>query len=307
MNKEKIMNELSNIIFDNYKWKLFFYRFNEKNENPYLLSEKKLSKSTYLKTYSSKLVNCINNFQFKPVEEIEEYNGYNNKTSCDTMLITDIKIKDYFNKLRESMLHPTTDNISKKYNGYIVYGTSLSNEDDYVLFAKTSSPNVDPNKGKSVFFTENSNQLEQNEDIKYRLYFNVDFFVLRENLYSFNNNFEKFFNMESSLKTIKDNAIQAIMNTNAFVDNENFSEHAKKFKANKTFVTLNQEKVANLNNSSKRKNLAETLQFSTNEEDLLDSLNQEQINTLIKYLCLKLIKDDDTKELYEGKSIKKLK
>lgn len=123
---------------------------------------------------------------------------------------------------------------------------------------------------------------------------------------TFNYKFEDFFNLDKTLKVLKTKTIEMICDIKAFSDNECFSTFAYSYKSQRTFITLNQERVNKLKNQEGRKSVAARLKLKINKSGKIIIEKEEEAALLIKYLCYKVFCDDESKELLEADNVSKL-
>lgn len=69
---------------------------------------------------------------------------------------------------------------------------------------------------------------------------------------------------------------------------------------------MKRERVERIKNKAKRKKIAEMLKIDVSEEGKFKFKNSEEVSLLLRYLCFKVIKDDETKELLEANNVTQL-
>ena len=127
--------------------------------------------------------------------------------------------------------------------------------------------------------------------------------VVDEMIYSFNYRFEDLFNIEKTMQKVKNKALEKIVSIDAFHDKEQFALMAKAYKSPRTFITLKSERIERIRNKTKRKKVADMLKIEINKDGKFEFKNEEEVSLLIRYLCFKVFKDDETKELLEANNV----
>ena len=169
---------------------------------------------------------------------------------------------------------------------------------------KVANPIINlQNKRSIVFSFDAKNELAEISDEVCKLYMNVDSVVIDEHIYSFNYKIEEFFDMEKTMQKVKVKALEEIMSVDAFEDEEQFEKMAKSYKAPRTFITLKKERIERIKVKGKRKKVAEMLKIEVNADGKFRLKNIDEVSLLIRYLCFKIFKDDETKELFEANNV----
>ena len=127
--------------------------------------------------------------------------------------------------------------------------------------------------------------------------------MIADALYSFNHNFEGMFNLEKTLHRLKIQAVESIMDTNAFQNAEKVRGFMKSYTSPKTFLTLKPQRMSKLQTPEGRVEIAKRLRINTTEFNDLIIDDQGQANKLIKYLCYKIFQDKETDNLIEVNSV----
>ena len=305
MSKELILNSFLNVKKNAYTWNLFFLKINHRNRgNPYYVYKHTFTNATYLPSYISALIDAVIQYQIEPLESVQDYNGENSKTSCDKLNIDSDLIKEQWNELVGSVAGAPREQITGKYQGYILDGQPTSEELPQITIVKAGNPIISlDNKNSKVFKHTANDELEQLTDELCRLYLSADFFVIGDALYSFNHNFEGMLNVEKTLHRLKIQAVESIMETNAFQDTEKVRGFMESYTSPKTFLSLKPLRMDKLQTPAGRVEIAKRLRINITESYDLIIDNQVQANQLIKYLCYKIFQDKETDNLIEVNSV----
>lgn len=301
------ITEIRNIFNsgNDYTWSLFFFTINKKANNPYKAYKIKMKDPNLIVNYANNLLGCVKNAQLDKIENIEDYDGDNPNLTCDKIETTNDLIKTNWNNLIEQIAQPTTTDIKNKVKGYVLLGQP-KNEDvpSFSLF-KMANPIFNVNDRKSQVFKKTDNELDPFTDYLYRLYLNVDFFVINNTLYALNYKFEETFDLEKTLQKLKMDTIDRIIETGCF-NGEEFKDYANSYSHPKTFITLSEERLNKLKDGRQRANIGKMLKLSMNENNEFINLTNEQSLRLIKYLCYKIMKDGESGFLFEVSQAVKL-
>lgn len=108
------------------------------------------------------------------------------------------------------------------------------------------------------------------------------------------------------MQKIKHKALEEIVTIDAFENREEFEQMARAYKSPRTFITLKRERVERIKNKTKRKKVANMLKIDISDEGKFLFKNDEEVSLLIRYLCFKVFKDDETKELLEANNVTQL-
>lgn len=306
MSKELLINELESINHQEYSWSLYFLKIDKRASNPFKIHKVKFRKEEYLKQYAQNSIKAILGFQITPLSEVELYNGENTKVSCDKLQLDSELISQQWKNLESAVAQSSSSKIQGKVHGYILEGNSNSGDADSLICVKSANPIANLKTKKTVIFTSTEDELDIIADNAYRLYLTTDFIVWSKKMYAFNHSFEKMFGLEETMKKVKSEAIETITNTGCFVDAEKFKALASGYSSNRTFISLNDERVNKLSTVEGREYISLILGIGLNEEGLLDDLEQEESNMLIQYLCFRIVKDDESKQLIKVSNAKKM-
>lgn len=130
--------------------------------------------------------------------------------------------------------------------------------------------------------------------------------MVDETIYSFNYKFEDLLNIEKTMQKVKNKAIERIAAIDAFENKEEFEQMARAYKSPRTFITLKRERVERLKNKTKRKKIASMLKIEVSDDGKFVFKNEVEVSLLLRYLCFKVFKDDETKELLEANNVTQL-
>lgn len=105
------------------------------------------------------------------------------------------------------------------------------------------------------------------------------------------------------MKKLKSKAVEEIVSVDAFENREEFVQMAKAYKSPRTFITLKKERIERIKNKNERRKIASMLKIDINDEGKFILKDEEEASLLIRYLCFKVFKDDETKELLEANNV----
>jgi hypothetical protein len=250
---------------------------------------------------------CVSNYQISPLETVQEYDGENTKVSCDKIALDNELISAQWTSFVTGFGKAAEEKVSGRINGYVLFGTSKTEENKTITFIKTANPITNLTNKKSVVFTANSNdELEMFSDTVCRLFLNTDIVVVGQTMYTYNHNFEALFDLEKTMAKVKVVAIDQMVATDAIADPEAFKTYASQYTSNRTFITLKQERIDRVTDNRKRKAVASMLKIDLDESGdfIIDS--KEKAAYLIKYLCYKIFKDAETNDILEASTISTL-
>lgn len=304
MSKELLVNTFNSMKEHPYNWTLYFFKVDKRKTNPYMVYKIRFKNDDYLPQYAQSLSDMMLNHQLNKIDDVKDYTGENTKISCDKIKVENELIKEQWDCLVADVAEPSDEKIKGKYHGYILEG-SLHNES--IVLVKMANPIINlKNKRSIVFSFDDDNELAEFSDEVCKLYMDVDFLVIDNTLYSFNYKFEDMFNIQKTMQRVKYRAIEEISEIDAFSDRNKFRNFAKAYKSPRTFLTLNPERVDRIKQKTKRKHISEMLKISLDSSKKFDLQNEEEAFFLIKYLCFKLFKDEETKDLLEANNVSKV-
>lgn len=308
MSKEILLDICNTDKAEHYTWSMFFYKIDHRSrEQPYKLYKVRFKNGQYLLTYAKSLMDSVNKFQITPIEAVQEYDGVNTKVSCDKIALDNELISSSWGNFVRAFNSASDNKINGKINGYLLFGEHKNVENNSVTFIKTANPITNLTNKKSVIFTATAeDELDIFTDTVCRLYLNTDIFVTGTVMYAFNHNFEVLFDIEKTMAKLKRKAIDAMVATNAFSDVESFKTYASQYTSSRTFITLKSERIERIRDKRKRKAVATMLKIGLDGSGNFIIDSKEKASYLIKYLCFKIFKDDETKDLLEASAISTL-
>lgn len=307
MDKESLMETLERIGTSSYSWALYFFKIDRRNNNPYTSYKVRFKNNHYLPDYAKLLIDMIIKYQLGKINEIKEYTGENVKVSCDSIETSNELVKEQWDYFVMDMASASDEKIKGKYHGYVLEGIPASRDEKTVVFLKMANPIINlKNRRSAVFTFDNNSELAEMSDEVCKLHMNTDCIVVDEKIYSFNYKFEDLFNVEKTMQKIKHKALEEIVTIDAFENREEFEQMARAYKSPRTFITLKRERVERIKNKTKRKKVANMLKIDISDEGKFLFKNDEEVSLLIRYLCFKVFKDDETKELLEANNVTQL-
>lgn len=307
MDKESLMETLERIGTSSYSWALYFFKIDRRNNNPYASYKVRFKNNHYLPDYAKSLIDMIIKYQLGKINEIKEYTGENVKVSCDSIETSNELVKEQWDYFVMDMASASDEKIKGKYHGYVLEGIPASRDEKTVVFLKMANPIINlKNRRSAVFTFDNNSELAEMSDEVCKLHMNTDCIVVDEKIYSFNYKFEDLFNVEKTMQKIKHKALEEIVTIDAFENREEFEQMARAYKSPRTFITLKRERVERIKNKTKRKKVANMLKIDISDEGKFLFKNDEEVSLLIRYLCFKVFKDDETKELLEANNVTQL-
>lgn len=304
MDKKSLVEILECARNDSYSWALYFFKIDRRNNNPYTAYKIRFKNGNYLPQYAKALIDMIIKCQLGKISEVKDYTGENTKVSCDKIGTNNELIKKQWNCFVKDIANATDEKVKGKYHGYVLEGIPTDNTKKTIDFLKLANPVIDlKNKRSVVFSFDGDNELDMLSDEVCKLYMNVDCIVVDETLYSFNYKFEDLLNIEKTMKKLKSKAVEEIVSVDAFENREEFVRMAKAYKSPRTFITLKKERIERIKNKNERRKIASMLKIDINDEGKFILKDEEEASLLIRYLCFKVFKDDETKELLEVNNV----
>ena len=305
MDKETLIEELNDVLIDNkYTWCLYFFKIDRRNNNPFKAYKVRFKNDSYIRDYAISLTETIVNFKFKKIDSIADYTGENTITSCNKIATSNELIKNQWNLFVSDIAVASDEEIKGKYQGYALVGSEINNGSKSIVFLKMANPLITlKNKRKVIFAFDSNSELVDISDEMCKLYMDTDCIVIDDMMYSFNYKFEDLLNIEKTMHKIKVKAIEKISSIDIFKNKEKFEQLAKSHKSSRTFFTLKQERLERVKDRIEREKIAQMLGIEICTEGKLVINEQKEASILIKYLCFKIFKDDETKELLEGNNI----
>lgn len=306
MSKAKLKDMCISAKNSHYRWQLYFFKIDRRANQPFNVHKVKFKNDSYLSGYTTSLLNATETFQIDPISKVQDYTGENSKVSCDKLPLTSELISEQWENFSHAVATSSSREIDGKINGYILCGQPqpYDHDDKPVMFVKVANPVVKLENKKSVVFSSKiNNELDLISDDVYRLYLTVDFIIYDNTIYAFNYTFETVFNLERTMKKVKQQAIDVIVCTNAFTDTKIFKTFANQYPSSRTFITLNPERIDRIKNRMSRRNVAKMLNLTLDANDNFDIKNEEDAYRLIKYLCFKIFQDGETNNVLEVSSV----
>ena len=307
MDKASRVETLENISTSSYSWALYFFKIDRRNNNPYTAYKVRFKNNTYLPNYANSLIEMVVRCQLGKINDIKEYTGENTKVSCDIIATSNELVKEQWDYFVLDIAEASDEKVEGKYHGYVLEGVPTNRDEKSVVFLKMANPIINlKNKRNAVFTFDSNSELSEMTDEVCKLYMDTDCVVVDEHIYSFNYKFEDLFNIEKTMQKVKNKAIEEIVKIEAFADREQFELLAKAYKSPRTFITLKSERIERIKNKAKRKKIADMLKIDVSEDGKFKFKNTEEVSLLIRYLCFKVFKDDETKELLEANNVTQL-
>lgn len=307
MDKELLIETLENIGTSSYSWALYFFKIDRRNNNPYTTYKVRFKNDRYLPEYAKSLVDMIVKYQLGKIAVIKDYTGENTKVSCDKIETSNEIVKEQWDYFVRDIAGASDEKVEGKYHGYVLEGTPASNNAKSLVFLKMANPIINlKNKRSAVFTFDDNSELAEMSDEVCKLHMDTDCIVVDEVIYSFNYKFEDLFNIEKTMQKVKNKALEEIVSIDAFDNREEFEQMARAYKSPRTFITLKNERVERIKNKTKRKKVAGMLKIEVNDDGKFMFKNEDEVSLLLRYLCFKVFKDDETKELLEANNVTQL-
>ena len=305
MTKETLIEAITTAQTD-YVWELYYFRINRRRNNPYVTYKVKFRQDTYLVEYANNLLSSVKAYQLEKISDIQEYNGENTKVSCDYLSLDNLLIKDNWQNFYNSIVNPSEEKVKGKIQGYLLTGKPANEDGKSITFFKVGNPIMELSTNKARFFLCNNDELDAITDDYCRLYLNADFLVYDSSLYTFNLSFERIFDIEKTMKKVKENGIESITQTDFISDVEQFKSFAQEYRSPKTFITLKQERIALVQDATKRIEIASKLKLQLDRDGKFVLDDEEKTSRFIRFLCYKFFTDFDTDDIIEASNATKL-
>ncbi len=307
MSKEVLKHICASARKDSYSWALYFFKIDKRAKQPFKTNKVRFKNNTYLLQYAQNLLSATEAFQIDQISEVQDYDGENNKVSCDKLPLTNELISEQWKLFSQAVVASSDQKINGKINGYILCGQPSEHGDKSVTFVKVANPITKLTNKKSVVFSSIANdELDLITDDVCRLYLTVDFISYNDIMYTFNHKFETVFNLEKTMAKIKQHAIEEIAATNMFSNIDSFKSLASQYKSSRTFITLKSERINRVKNKRSRKAVADMLHLPLDTNGNFAITTAEEASLLIRYLCFKIFQDNETKDVLESNTVKKL-
>lgn len=170
---------------------------------------------------------------------------------------------------KESLMGAVVDSTEKiKVKGYIIYTKLKVSDLKDIILVKKANPIVKGEKKKSKTFKVTEDEtLDKFNDKIFKLYLSVDFFIFNGILYTFNLSFQEIFNIEKTLKNLKENAIKEILSKEYFDNNRNkFRNNLQSNIPLQMYMNFDIEKIIVLDRLDVRKDIASVEPKAEGEE-----------------------------------------
>ena len=305
MNKEALIEAMTTAQTD-YVWELYYFRINRRRNNPYVTYKVKFRQDTYLGEYANNLLSSVKTYQLDKISDIQEYNGENTKISCDYLSLDSPLIKDNWLNFYNSIVTPSNEKVKGKIQGYLLTGKPATGDGKSITFFKVGNPIMKLSTNKARFFLCNNDELDAITDDYCRLYLNADFLVYDSSLYTFNLNFERIFDIEKTMKKVKEDAIITIANTDIVADVEQFKIQAKEYRSARTFITIAQDRIDMIKDIEQRIVIANKLKLTLDENNKFVLDDSESASRFIRFLCYKFFPDFNADSIVEVSNATKL-
>ena len=307
MDKEMLIETLENVGTSVYSWALYFFKIDRRNNNPFTAYKIRFKNDQYLPEYAKALAEMVVKYQLEKINEIKDYTGENTKVSCDRIETSNELVKEQWDYFVKDIASASDEKVEGKYHGYVLEGTPTNNSGKSLVFLKLANPIINlKNKRSAVFTFDSNSELAEMTDEVCKLRMDADCIVVDEAIYSFNYKFEDLLNIEKTMQKIKNKAIEQIVAIDAFENKEEFEQMARAYKSPRTFITLKSERIGRIKNKTKRKKVASMLKIEVSDDGKFVFKNEEEVSLLLRYLCFKVFKDDETKELLEANNVTQL-
>ena len=307
MDKDLLIEIMNNARENIYSWSLYFFKIDRRNNNPFTAYKIRFKNNEYLPEYARILIDMVVKYQLDKITEIKDYTGENTKVSCDRIETNNVLVKEQWDYFVEDIACASDEKIEGKYNGYVLEGTPSNNDGKSLVFLKMANPIINLKNKRNVVFTfDADNELAEMTDEVCKLRMDADCIVIDEVIYSFNYKFEDLLNMDKTMQKVKTKALEKIFELDAFENKDEFEQMARAYKAPRTFITLKSERVNRIKNKTKRKAVASMLNIEISDNGKFVFKNEEEVSLLLRYLCFKVFKDAETKDLLEANNVTKL-
>ena len=307
MDRDLLIETLKNIRKNVYSWSLYFFKIDRRNNNPFTIYKIRFKNDQYLPEYAKTLIDMIVKYQMEKIKEFKDYTGENTKISCDRLETSNELVKEQWDYFVDDIANASDEEVKGKYHGYVLEGIPYNNSEKSIVFLKMANPIINLKNKRNVVFTfDVDNELAEMTDEVCKLRMDADCIVIDEVIYSFNYKFEDLLNMDKTMQKVKTKALEKIFELDAFENKDEFEQMARAYKAPRTFITLKSERVNRIKNKTKRKAVASMLNIEISDNGKFVFKNEEEVSLLLRYLCFKVFKDAETKDLLEANNVTKL-
>lgn len=276
------------------EWELYFCKTNFRDRNPYFLTKKRWKCSRYIQSYSKNLLDCVLEYQFDKVTEVESYKGNNPKVACDYISNESELVKDNIQHLLTSVKNSSDENPRGKYNGYIVIGHENRDGSTLALVRKANPIVKFDKKGRktATFRETEEGNLEAVEEDYYKLYYTTDFLICSDGIYTFNLKFEDFFHLKKTMKNFRDKVVDKLVSQKIFSDDNVASKKLRSLTPRK-FLSVNEKRIAELKDVDRRKKICEDFEIKIDDHGKI-VLDEQDAHNFLNWICYKSFKEADT-------------
>lgn len=307
MDKQMLIEIMDKVETGAYSWMLYFFKIDRRTNNPFTAYKIRFKNDQYLPKYTESLAEMVVKYQLRKINEIKDYTGENTKVSCDRIETSNELVKEQWDYFVEDIARASDEKVEGKYHGYVLEGKSINSSGKSLILLKMANPIISlKNKRSAVFTFDSNSELAEITDEVCKLRMDADCIVVDETIYSFNYKFEDLLNIEKTMQKVKNKAIEQIATIDAFENKEEFEQMARAYKSPRTFITLKSERIERIKNKTKRKKVASMLKIEVSDDGKFVFKNEEEVSLLLRYLCFKVFKDDETKELLEANNVTQL-
>lgn len=292
-----------------YTWSMYFFKIDRRNKKqPFTATKIRFKNNSYLDDYTAELLWAVAAHQIEPLTDVQQYDGFNTKSSCDRITTGNPLIAQQWEMFSGSLACASDAPLPGKTQGYALCGQPTKEGDcKPIILVKLANPVITLENKRSVAYKSNADhELDMISDTLYRFYLTVDFIVYNANLYAFGHAFETLFDIEKTLQKVKMQSIQTIVKAEIFADASQFQHLAKQYHSPRTFLTLNEKRLLRIQNESNRIRVAEKFHLKLDESNQFKIDTMREASLLIKYLCYKVFCDDETQDILEASSVIRL-
>jgi len=308
MNKAYLETCLS-MAANNYIWSLYFFNSHKPRNSSRVYESQKIrfTNNAHLVSYAEQVLSAIEAYQLSPVSQVEKYNGYNTKCSCDRLNIEDEIIQANFTSFRDSLAHAVEGNLKASYRGYVLEGQPHPNvTGQTITLVKFANPTTRLKGKKSTYFKKGEDDLlDEITEQFFKMYLTVDCILIENNLYVFNHAFEKIFDIEQTFSKVKSEAIKSIVDAGFISNPDIFVEHAQSTHS-RTFATLDDERMQRAMTPDGRNKISEDYKVPLCTNGLFEISTAEETKHLLMHLCYKAFKEAETNTILEASNVAKL-
>lgn len=152
MSKDFLLEQIKALVPNEYSIELYFLKIDKRNQNPYFVFKHTFKNSNYLPDYINALRDTIIKYQIQPIEYVQKYDGQNSKTSCDKLSVNSQLISEQWNHLFSSVAGAPREQITGKYQGYLLNCQPQKDGLPSITIVKTGNPLISLAKKDSKVF-----------------------------------------------------------------------------------------------------------------------------------------------------------